>query len=146
MTSGPSASRRLRSGALLAILTVGLIGSARPAAATDLSGEWCGYWISCTSGHKGPLRATFCRVCANQYEATFSGRFFKVFPFRYRVTLNVVSDDGQTVVLAGSSYLGRMFGTFTYQATATSCHFNSNYDSCKDNGRFVLSRCCTTCR
>lgn len=143
MTGSSSRLRRLFLVAFFGLVALSL--AARPAAATDLSGSWCGYWVSCTSGHKGLLRANFCKICENQYQADFSGRFFKVFPFRYSVVLNVVSDDGQNVVLAGSSYLGRMFGTFTYQANANACSFVSNYYSCKDDGKFVLSRCTVGC-
>lgn len=123
-------------------LAIGLLAGAREASATDLSGCWSGSWESCTTGHKGPLRATFTKCGENQYHVAFAGRFFKVVPFRYSVTLDVVEDNGETVTLSGSSYLGRMFGTFTYSATATSCEFNSSYTSCKDNGNFRLSKCC----
>lgn len=75
------------------------------------------------------------------YRVTFNGRFFKIFPFRYQVTLRVVSDDGESVTLSGSSHLGRIYGTFTYRATATACSFVSRYDSCKDDGKFVMTRC-----
>lgn len=115
---------------------------ASQAQATDLSGYWQGGWNSCSSGHKGVLRATFCRVSPAAYQVNFTGRFFKLFPFRYSVVLNVVSDDGQTVQLQGSSYLGRMFGTFHYNATVTNDCFNASYTSCKDDGWFRLSKCC----
>lgn len=121
--------------ALILSLTV-----ATTAQATDLSGRWHGYWKSTTTGHQGPLNANFCRLDNCHYEVTFTGRFFKIFPFRYKVTLNVVADNGQTVTLRGSSYLGKLFGTFTYSATATECRFVSGYDSCRDDGKFVLCR------
>jgi hypothetical protein len=75
------------------------------------------------------------------YEAKFSGRFFKILPFRYSVVLNVLQD-GDTVVLAGDQQLGRRLGVFHYDAEATCQEFVANYSSCKDCGRFVLSRCC----
>jgi hypothetical protein len=112
------------------------------AQATDLSGYWSGSWGSCKTTHKGPLSASFCKISDSAYQVNFKGRFFKVFPFRYSVVLNVVSDDGQTVRLQGSSYLGRMFGTFYYTATVTNGCFNASYTSCKDNGYFRLSKCC----
>jgi hypothetical protein len=59
--------------------------------------------------------------------------------FRYSVTLDVVEDHGERVVLAGSSFLGRLFGTFTYRATADACHFTADYRSQKDAGEFRLS-------
>jgi hypothetical protein len=115
---------------------------ALPAGATDLSGCWEGRWCSSTSGHKGPLTATFRRCTPTQYDVEFRGRFFKILPFRYSVTLDVISDDGQTVELAGSAFLGKMFGTFHYRAAATACEFVSNYTSCKDAGCFTMHRVC----
>ena len=108
--------------------------------ATDLSGCWSGRWYSCTTGHEGPLRGSFCKINDTQYSATFRGRFWKVFPFRFSVVLNVVEDDGETVTLQGSTYLGRMFGTFHYNATATANTFRASYSSKKDYGTWVMSR------
>lgn len=115
------------------------------AQAVDLSGCWSGSWQSCTTGHKGPLRATFTRCSDKQYSVDFSGRFFKLLPFRYSVVLDVVQETDDQVTLSGSSYLGRMFGTFTYSASATSTDFQADYSSCKDQGRFLLSRCQPCC-
>jgi hypothetical protein len=131
-------------------LVAGLAGSARAAektaAGVDLSGSWSGYWASDCTRHHGPLFANFCRLSSNQYDVHFRGRFFKILPFRYSVTLDVVKEEGDKVFLSGSSWLGRMFGTFTYEATATSCDFTANYYSCKDDGVFVLHRCCNSCQ
>ena len=113
---------------------------AAPAKAVDLSGSWCGTWSSSTTGHAGPLRAEFTRCGADAYRVTFSGRFFKVIPFTYTVRLDVVAEDADGVVLAGSSYLGRMFGSFSYRATADECRFTANYSSKKDSGVFRLTR------
>jgi hypothetical protein len=137
----PSRWRKV-AGPALAIALTALV--TRPAAAVELTGHWSGYWKSCTTGHTGPLEATFCRINASQYRADFSGRFFKILPFRYSVTLDVIHEEGETVELAGSSYLGRLFGTFHYRAEATGCNFTADYASCKDSGQFVLCRsgCC----
>jgi hypothetical protein len=137
----PQFARCVRSAAIAFALLVGA-ASADSAAAVDLSGHWTGKWVSCTSGHQGPLQADFCRIDDCRYRVTFTGRFFVIVPFRYQVTLRVVSDDGENVTLAGSSNLGRLYGTFTYNATATATRFVSRYDSCRDDGKFVLSRCC----
>jgi hypothetical protein len=72
---------------------------------------------------------------------TFTGRFFKVLPFRYTVTLNVTRQEGDKVYLAGESYLGRLFGTFTYDAWATDGDFEANYSSRRYQGQFILRRC-----
>lgn len=127
---------------LAAAVMLCLAATTATAEATDLTGSWQGGWNSCQTGHKGVLRATFCRVSPTAYQVDFKGRFFKVFPFRYSVVLNVVYDDGQTVRLQGSSYLGRMFGTFYYSATVTNGCFNASYTSCKDNGWFRMTKCC----
>ena len=110
--------------------------------ATDISGCWSGSWRSCKSGHHGPMTATLCKVDDTHYRASFRGRFWRVFPFRYSTMLTVKSDDGQTVTLQGSSYLGRLFGTFYYNATVTETDFDSSYTACRDWGKFVMRRCC----
>ena len=89
------------------------------------------------------MSGTFCKLDETHYRVDFRGRFLKLLPFRYSVTLNVVSQTEDTVELAGSSYLGRVFGTFHYRATVRDNCFTANYSSCKDNGKFVLQRCCT---
>ncbi len=127
---------------LLAVVIVGALLATSPVQATDLSGHWSGSWRSCTSSHKGPLRAKFCAINDSQYRVEFTGRFLLLLPFRYEVTLNVVSDDGETVQLAGSSYLGRLFGTFHYRAQATPCRFTASYCSGDDRGLFILHRTC----
>jgi hypothetical protein len=114
-----------------------------PAVAPDLSGNWSGHWESCTSGHSGPLYATFCKTDDTHYCVHFRGRFFKVIPFHYSVTLTVTGQAGDKVLLSGESYLGRLLGTFHYQAEADACDFTASYDSCRDHGRFVLHRCCS---
>lgn len=128
-------NRRTLLAALLLLLLL-----ASPAAAVDLSGSWTGCWQSTSTGHSGPLRATFTPCGEGRYAVEFRGRFFKILPFRYSVTLSVVEDRGDCVTLAGSSFLGRLFGTFTYKAEATDCHFEARYASKKDAGVFRLDR------
>jgi hypothetical protein len=110
--------------------------------AADLTGRWVGHWEDCRSGHSGPLRATFCKCDDTHYRANFQGRFFGVIPFRYSVTLTVTAQEKDKVTLAGESYLGRLFGTFTYNAQATDSDFVADYSSCRYEGKFVLRRCC----
>lgn len=117
-----------------------LLAVATPARAVDLSGSWAGSWQSTSTGHAGPLRATFRPCGEGRWAVDFSGRFFKILPFRYSVTLRVIEDGGDEVILAGSSWLGRMFGTFCYRAEADACRFEARYTSKKDNGIFRLER------
>jgi hypothetical protein len=79
-------------------------------------------------------------LLAQASRMNFSGRFFKILPFKYSVTLRVIEDGGDGVILAGSSWLGRMFGTFCYRAEADACRFEARYTSKKDNGVFRLER------
>ncbi|HMC65691.1 MAG TPA: hypothetical protein VKI65_12195 [Gemmataceae bacterium] len=125
---------------LLSLLAV--VSVSRPAAAEDLSGCWRGCWESCCTGHHGPLKATFCKLDDTHYRVDFRGRFWVVVPFRYSVVLTVTGREGDKVLLAGDSYLGRLLGTFHYEAEATDCEFKATYTSCRDRGEFALTRCC----
>lgn len=140
-------SRFLHLARVLAIAICGVLAGQGAAKATDLSGCWSGTWQSCTTPHRGPLNAEFVRINANQYEVFFNGRFFKLLPFKYSVVMTATEQDG-VVYLSGSKYLGRMFGTFSFSATATDCQFNATYSSCKDNGLFTMTRCsrATSCQ
>lgn len=142
MTTNISQSGWAKVCGFVCLLTMSLLLT-NSASAVDLSGCWSGTWESCTCRHHGPLNATFTKCGDSQYLVAFRGRFFKIMPFHYTVTLNVI-EDGDTVKLAGSSYLGRIMGTFTYNATANATSFNSQYTSCKDWGYFRLTRCCST--
>lgn len=139
-----AASRYTHGSSITAIVAASLMMMTAPAHgvthATDLSGRWAGAWESRTSGHKGPLFAEFTRCGEGEYRVKFTGRFLKVVPFRYSVTLTVVEDHGDSVTLAGSSYLGRLFGTFSYRAAADGCSFQADYSSAKDSGTFRLTR------
>jgi hypothetical protein len=108
----------------------------------DLAGHWSGAWYSYSSSHKGPLFAQFCRMSNGDYQVHFRGRFAAILPFRYSVVLRVVDVEPGLVRLRGQANLGRLFGTFTYEATATNCEFQADYDSCQDRGKFWLRKCC----
>lgn len=109
---------------------------------TDLSGTWSGQWCSQSTGHRGPMKAQFCRINSCQYEVTFSGRFCKLIPFRYKAILCAsVGDDG-CVHLRGSKNLGFLFGTFNFSGTASESRFDARYWASSDCGTFTLSRCC----
>lgn len=114
-----------------------------PANVPDLSGSWTGTWQSCVNNHSGPMNATFCRRCDGHYDVKFNGRFWKLIPFHYKTTLTVTGygADGK-VYLSGSHHLGPVLGTFSYNAWADNCNFVSAYCAKKDNGQFVMSKCC----
>jgi hypothetical protein len=105
----------------------------------DASGCWSGYWISCTSGHKGPLSAKICKVGDNCYEAHFRGRFALVVPFRYKATMEVTGQDGDKLLLTSSRRLPLM-GKFEMNATVTATDFVAEYTSRDDRGQFIMKR------
>jgi len=118
-----------------------LARSAEPAAAAvpEAAGCWSGYWISCDTGHKGPLSAKICKISDTCCEAHFRGRFALVIPFRYTATMQVVSAEGDKLILSSSRRLPLM-GTFTMTATVTATEFRAAYTSRNDHGEFVMQR------
>ena len=111
------------------------------AKATDLTGNWSGHWVDTKSGHTGPLHATFRKCDDDHYRVTFTGRFFKVIPFRYSVELTVTGRDQDKVFLTGEQNLGPLFGSFTYSAEATACDFVAHFCSRRYQGDFILKNC-----
>ena|SRR5437762_3579620 len=120
------------------VVTFGLL-HARDADAQDLTGCWRGTWDDCKSGHSGPLRATFSKCDDQHYRAVFVGRFFKVIPFRFTTLLDVTGREEDKLLLAGESRLGP-FGTFRYNAEATTTDFTAHYSSRRYKGQFLLQR------
>jgi len=126
--------------AALAVFSPGILAQPVPTSAPDLTGCWTGRWEDCKSGHSGPLKARFEKCDDIHYRATFTGRFLKVFPFRFRTTLNVTGQEEGRILLSGESNLGFLFGTFHYEATATDHDFTAEFTSRRYQGRFMLSR------
>jgi hypothetical protein len=123
-------------------LTVAFCVAATPVAAADLTGNWSGHWSDTKSGHTGPLRAVFRPCDEDHYRVTFSGRFFKVFPFRYTVILSVADREADRIFLTGEQNLGPLFGTFTYTSEADADRFAAHFCSRRYQGDFFLRRCC----
>lgn len=91
---------------ILILSFLGLLGTNNTIRAADLSGNWTGTWESTTSGHHGPLKATFCAIDETHCRVQFRGRFFKVIPFRFNVVLEVTGQEGDKALLAGEAKLG----------------------------------------
>ena len=126
--------------ALLAGIVLTLAGTANTVPAGELYGRWRdGVWTDSNTGHEGPLRARFRQRDESHYRVVFTGRFFKVIPFRFATTLNVVDRDGDKVIMAGESRV-MGFGRFTYDAVADEHNFNAQYSSRRWRGEFNLHR------
>jgi hypothetical protein len=106
----------------------------------SLSGKWSGSWSSETTGHRGSLKADIRPNADGSYSARFTGRFFRVIPFRYQMQLNVVGQDGNDLILAGSKKLGPVMGYYSYQAVVSGDQFSASYSTKKDRGSFFLRR------
>jgi hypothetical protein len=113
--------------------------SVRADEAVDLSGKWHGTWVSCKDGHHGRLNARFCKISDACYEVRFTGTFFALVPFCFKVNLQVTGQEDGKVILSGSHNLP-LFGTFHFYGVATQCDFRATYSSCDDEGRFNLCR------
>ncbi|MBT4694169.1 MAG: hypothetical protein HOB73_12560 [Planctomycetaceae bacterium] len=131
----------------VALLSLSLIASASLAAAQlqaedklDLSGRWSGTWRSEVSDHNGPLKAKFQILSNSKVQARFNGRFFKLIPFHFNVTLDIVEDKDGVVTLKGKEDLGRTLGIYTYNATFSNGKFVANYSTDKDKGVFEVTR------
>jgi hypothetical protein len=118
-----------------------LLAFAEPAAAQppDLTGRWSGRWVSDKNGHSGPLHARFRPISADAYRVAYRGRFWGVFPFYYRTTMNVAGAGDGVVLLTARQRLGPL-GTFTTTAVATGTRFDAAFSSRSDAGRFLMSR------
>lgn len=104
-----------------------------------LCGSWSGSWVSCQTGHRGRLSATFCRTGPNQVQANFRGTFAKIIPFRYRPTLTIVHEEPGLVILEGCQRIP-LGGSFQYRATVTPGQFRATYQSRRDQGQWNMQR------
>ncbi len=126
----------------LLAFAISLVFLATSAKADDqlLDGCWSGSWQSCTTGHGGPLSASFCRIGPEHVQASFRGKFARILPFRYYAVLRIVHEEPGSMVLAGSQRLGPIMGTFEYQATIRDGNFQATYSSRRESGNWTLSR------
>ncbi len=106
----------------------------------SLTGSWTGGWNSQTTGHQGPLRASIRPTGDGHYSATFTGKFFKVIPFRYQMNLQVVGASDGVLQLAGSKKLGPLMGYYSYNATVSGNSFSASYRTKRDSGTFFMHR------
>ena len=107
---------------------------------TNLTGNWSGSWKSDISGHEGPLKAKFTVSNETKIQARFTGRFFKLVPFRFNVTLDVVSQKDGVTKLQGKQDLGRALGVYHYDVIYKGDEFIANYKTDKDKGVFEVSK------
>jgi len=112
---------------------------ALPNASSANEGQWRGSWQSCTTGHRGKMKAQFCRVDETHVRAKFTGTFAKVIPFRYRPVLDIVHESPDLMILQGNKRLP-IVGNFQYSATISGNQFNATYRSRRDYGVWSMQK------
>ena len=106
----------------------------------NLNGNWSGNWKSELSGHEGPLKAKFTVSGETKVQAWFTGRFFKIVPFKFNVSLDVVSQKDGVTKLQGKQDLGRALGVYHYDVTYKGNEIIAKYKTDKDKGVFSVSK------
>ena len=109
-------------------------------ACAQAAGNWQGTWLSESNGHSGKLNARIHQVSPSQYRAVFRGTYFKVLPFRYATTLDVVGCGPGYVQLAGGKKLGPVMGEFRYQACVSGNQFQATFRSKRDHGVWQMRK------
>jgi hypothetical protein len=100
------------------------------------AGRWRGEWVSQSTGHRGPMRANIRPTGPSTYSARFSGRFFVVFPFTYRVEL-VSNGCGH---YSAEKKLGPLLGSYRMQTYFGSSSMSGRFQAAKDIGSVRMSR------
>lgn len=100
------------------------------------AGRWRGEWTSQTTGHRGPMRANVRPNGDGSYSARFSGRFFVVLPFTYRVDLKPTGWGGY----AAEKKLGPILGSYNMQTQFGSGNMTGSFQAAKDIGAVNMNR------
>jgi len=125
-------------------LAFSFLFTAGPAArATDLSGCWEGTWHGCTDGLKGTVKANITRCGPNRYLATFSGRAFKIMPYRYQAVLTATHDPATGKVHFRCNTKLPVWGCYWMSGSANQCSFCARYNTDDHVGYFKMSRVCS---
>ncbi len=99
-------------------------------------GRWRGEWTSQSTGHHGPMRANIRDQHDGTYSARFSGRFFVVIPFTYRVDLVPSGWGGFTA----EKQLGPIMGSYRMQTQFGTDGMAGQFQAAKDVGAVNMTR------
>jgi hypothetical protein len=108
------------------------------ALAQSPAGRWRGEWTSASTGHRGPMRATIRPQGNGTYSARFSGRFFVVIPFTYRVDM-VPAYPGSNQLVANKK-LGPLMGSYRMQTNFGSQSMSGQFQAAGDQGAVRMRR------
>jgi hypothetical protein len=109
-------------------------------AAADLCGCWEGHWKGCTDGLTGTVKARITKCGPNRYRAVFTGRAFKIMPYRY-VSILIAEDDPET----GEQHFHvtqklPLWGCYWMNGVVTDCQFFARYHTDDHVGYFKMTR------
>lgn len=118
----------------------GIFGGGQAANAADLCGVWKGRWQSCTDQFSGTVKARITRIGPGKYHAVFTGRAFKVMPYRYTATLLACNDPATGKVKFRCTRKLPLWGCYWMHGTASNCCLNARYRTDDHTGYFVMER------
>lgn len=121
----------------LAIVSI-LVSAERSSHAQSPAGRWRGEWTSGSTGHHGPMRASIRPQSDGTYSARFSGRFFVVIPFTYRVDM-VPASPGSNRLVADKK-LGPIMGSYRMQTHFGSQSMSGQFQAAGDKGTVQMTR------
>ena len=122
---------------LVLILAFSTILAAQ-ATAQPPTGRWRGEWTSGSTGHHGPMRANIRPKSDGTYSARFSGRFFVVIPFTYRVDMVPVYPGSNQLV--ADKKLGPILGSYRMQTHFGSQSMSGQFQAAGDQGSVQMKR------
>ncbi len=106
------------------------------AMAQSPAGRWRGEWTSQSTGHHGPMRANVRPQNDGTFSARFSGRFFVVLPFTYRVDLVPTGWGGYSA----DKKLGPIMGSYRMQTQFGANAMTGSFQAAKDIGAVEMRR------
>jgi len=134
----PLRIRSIQGSLLLSVLA--LLFSSPSARAACLEGTWKGHWIGCTDGFKGTVKARITKCDSTHYRAVFTGRAFKVMPYRYTAILIAHKDPETGHVHFKCTQKLPIWGCYWMRGTATNCKFTARYHTDDHIGLFTMVR------
>jgi hypothetical protein len=105
-----------------------------------LSGHWRGQWQSCTDNFKGTVNARITKCGDGRYRVVFTGRAFKVMPYRYTAILTAETDPVTGHVHFRTSRKLPLWGCYWVSGCATGGKLVANYRTDDHTGLFTMCR------
>ena len=110
--------------------------------ADELSGCWEGRWYGCTDGLQGTVKAQITKCNDHCYRAVFTGRAFKVMPYRYTAMLKAHRDEETGKICFKCTRKLPIWGCYWMRGSADGCQFFARYNTDDHVGYFKMKRVC----